>query len=256
MDIKPNSVIHLEPGETLPGHTNLKPVPDKYFDELKALINKLNTQSGNIYLKLKQMYAFLDRFNKEFVSTFTSCQKGCSSCCKIDVHLTALEATHIAQASKLTARDNPLTTGHESKCPFLSEKGTCSIYNYRPLLCRTYHVLTPPEMCNDPDAQVMQYGSQSANMGNHIYKTIAEWIYFQTYHCTGKLETKERAFRILCHVKNSTASSHYSVARQNKWLTATMSNSSSGWALSTSPARSSVPDKVASGDCFHSGKRL
>ncbi len=41
------------------------------------------------------------------------------------------------------------------------------------------------------DAQVMQYGSQSANMGNHIYKTIAEWIYFQTYHCTGKLETKD-----------------------------------------------------------------
>ncbi|MEL8460172.1 YkgJ family cysteine cluster protein [Escherichia coli] len=191
MDIKPNSVIHLAPGETLPGYTNLKPVPDKYFDELKALINKLNTQSGNIYLKLKQMYAFLDRFNKEFVSTFTSCQKGCSSCCKMDVHLTALEATHIAQASKLTARDNPLTTGHESKCPFLSEKGTCSIYNYRPLLCRTYHVLTPPEMCNDLDAQVMQYGSQSANMGNHIYKTIAEWIYFQTYHCTGKLETKD-----------------------------------------------------------------
>ncbi len=37
----------------------------------------------------------------------------------------------------------------------------------------------------------MQYGSQSANMGNHIYKTIAEWIYFQTYHCTGKLETKD-----------------------------------------------------------------
>ncbi len=27
MDIKPNSVIHLEPGETLPGYTNLKPVP-------------------------------------------------------------------------------------------------------------------------------------------------------------------------------------------------------------------------------------
>jgi hypothetical protein len=58
--------------------------------------------------------------------------------------------------------------------------------------CYAGHImLTPPEMCNDPDAQVMQYGSQSANMGNHIYKTIAEWIYFQTYHCTGKLETKD-----------------------------------------------------------------
>lgn len=60
-----------------------------------------------------------------------------------------------------------------------------------------------------------------------------------------------RAFRILCHVKNSTASSHYSVAHQNKWLTATMSNSSSGWALSISPVRSSAPDKAVSTDCFH-----
>lgn len=67
---------------------------------------------------------------------------------------------------------------------------------------------------------------------------------------------EKRAFRILCHVKNSTASSHYSVALQNKWLTATMSNSSSGWALSISPVRSSVPDKAASTDCFHSGKLL
>ncbi|MBW6899496.1 hypothetical protein KXS76_24625, partial [Salmonella enterica subsp. enterica serovar Weltevreden] len=33
----------------------------------------------------------------------------------------------------------------------------------------------------------------------------------------------KRAFRILCHVKNSTASSHYSAALQNKSPTATMS---------------------------------
>lgn len=66
----------------------------------------------------------------------------------------------------------------------------------------------------------------------------------------------QRAFRILCHVKNSTASSLYSAVLQNKWLTATMSNSSSGWALSISPVHSSAPDKAASTGCFHSGKRL
>lgn len=65
-----------------------------------------------------------------------------------------------------------------------------------------------------------------------------------------------RTFRILCHIKNSTATSHYSVAHQNKWLTATMSNSSSGSALSIFPVRSLAPDKAASTDCFHSGKRL
>ncbi|MFC0139364.1 hypothetical protein ACFFJN_04180, partial [Erwinia mallotivora] len=41
-----------------------------------------------------------------------------------------------------------------------------------------------------------------------------------TLHADGK-----RAFRILCHVKQTTASSPDLVARQNKWLTVTMSNS-------------------------------
>lgn len=191
MDINPKSVIYLAPGETLPGHTKIRPVPDRYIKELQGLLDKLNVQHGTVFLKLKQLYAFLTRFNKEFISTFTSCNKGCSSCCKIDVQLTALEAEYISRSSTVPARDNPLTTGHETQCPFLSEKGTCTIYNYRPLLCRTYHVLSDPALCADPDAPVLQYGSQNADMGNYIYKTIAEWVYFQTLHTTGKLDVRD-----------------------------------------------------------------
>lgn len=191
MNIKPNSVIHLEPGESLSGYPDLKPVPDKYIADLKSLIDRLNTQPGTLLLKLKQMYAFLSRFNKEFVSTFTTCEKGCSACCRMDVQLTPFEAEYIALATTIPLRRSPLTTGHEAACPFLSEKGTCSIYNYRPLLCRTYHVLSDPALCNDLDAQVMQYGAQNANMGNFIYKTAAEWIYFQTQHVFGGLEIRD-----------------------------------------------------------------
>ena len=191
MEIKPNSVIHLEPGESLPGYSNLKPVPDKYIDELKTLLDRMNRQPGTLLLKLKQLYAFLTRFNKDFVSTFTTCQKGCSACCKMDVQLTPFEAEYIALASSIPHRNSPLSKGHESSCPFLSEKGTCSIYNYRPLLCRTYHVLSEPELGNDLDAQGMQYGAQSANMRNFIYKTAAEWIYFQTYHTFGGIEFRD-----------------------------------------------------------------
>ncbi|WP_431357323.1 YkgJ family cysteine cluster protein, partial [Klebsiella pneumoniae] len=61
----------------------------------------------------------------------------CTSwCCEVDVQLVVLQATHLAQVSKLSSMHVALTTGHESKCTFLYEKGTCSIYNYRPLLCR------------------------------------------------------------------------------------------------------------------------
>lgn len=30
-------IMHLAPGEVLPGYENLRPVPDKYIDELKTL---------------------------------------------------------------------------------------------------------------------------------------------------------------------------------------------------------------------------
>lgn len=186
-------IIHLAPGEVLPGYENLLPVPDKYIDELKSLIDKLNvsTQPNGLLLGLKQIYALINRFNKEFVSTFTSCKKGCDSCCKMDVQLTYFEAEYIALATGIPHRNSELTSGYESACPFLSEKGTCSIYNYRPLLCRTYHVLSDPELCKDIDSDVMQYGAQSSSMGNFIYLTAARWIYHQTQHSFGSLEFRD-----------------------------------------------------------------
>ncbi len=72
----------------------------------------------------------------------------------------------------------------------------------------------------------------------------------KTYYASIGNDELARAFRILCHVKNSTASSHYSAALQNKWLTATMSNSSSGSALSIFPVRSSAPDKAVQQTVF------
>lgn len=40
-------------------------------------------------------------------------------------------------------------SGHYS-CPFLDDKGKCSIYAVRPLACSSYAVVTPPDMCEDP----------------------------------------------------------------------------------------------------------
>ncbi|MGN2498837.1 YkgJ family cysteine cluster protein [Serratia nevei] len=183
-----DKVIHLEPGETLPGYKHIKPVPEKYISQMKGLIDKLNHQNGSIYLQLKQIYAFLQHFNKDFVSGFTSCKKGCSHCCKIDIQLTPIEAQYIAFATKIPPAPQNATTGHNSPCPFLSEKEVCSIYNYRPLLCRTYHSLSEPELCKDASSTVMQYGTAKANMGNFIYKTAAEWIYFQVQQATGRVD--------------------------------------------------------------------
>ncbi|MBW3779595.1 YkgJ family cysteine cluster protein [Aeromonas veronii] len=191
MNFKANEVIHVEPGETLLGYKDIRPVPEKYIKELNDLFYRLDNQPGTLILKLKQLYALLNRFNNEFVSTFTACKKGCSACCKIDVRLTHFEAEYIAMATSIPHVTSTSSQGHKSACPFLSEKGTCSIYNYRPLFCRTYHVLSDPILCNDPDAQVLQYGVQKAGMGNFIYKSASEWIYFHTYHAFGHIEFRD-----------------------------------------------------------------
>ena len=40
-------------------------------------------------------------------------------------------------------------TGHYS-CPFLDDRGKCSIYLHRPIACSSYMVVTGSEMCKDP----------------------------------------------------------------------------------------------------------
>lgn len=188
-----DKIIYVNGVEDSSAYRKLKPVPDKYIEDMKLLMMKINLQQGGSspQLGMKQVYAFLTRFNKNFVSTFTTCIKGCSACCNMDVQLTEFEAEYIVAASKIPHQSSALTINNHSPCPFLSIKGTCSIYNYRPLFCRTYHSLSSPELCNDKSNLIVQYGTLKANMGNIIYKTAAQWIYFQNKMIFGSLNIKD-----------------------------------------------------------------
>lgn len=91
-----------------------------------------------------------------------SCKKGCSSCCYIPVHVTNSEAEILTllakelkvdiEKMKLQAKTKnqkewmalPLA---DSKCVFLHHD-VCSIYEVRPLYCRTFKVVSNPKYCN------------------------------------------------------------------------------------------------------------
>lgn len=100
----------------------------------------------------------LDRFN---VDAGTSCKKGCSHCCYIDVEITKDEAELLAKVCD----DNDFTPDmdmlralskgkanvpyEDRACIFLDkEKGECKVYGNRPLACRKYFVVNDPDRCN------------------------------------------------------------------------------------------------------------
>jgi Fe-S-cluster containining protein len=168
---------------------DLPKVPRVLLDEANHLLNIRLNGPGTLLEHLARAYAFLDKVNQEFVSTFAKCSKGCSHCCQMDVQITTFEAEYIVMATGI--RHVPgakFTTGHKGPCPFLSSAGNCSIYAYRPLLCRTYHALSAPELCGVPGVEIVQYGSMESNMGNILYRNVATWVYFQNQHMTGSIK--------------------------------------------------------------------
>lgn len=167
----------------------LPPVPRALLDEADHLINVRLNGPGTLFEHLTLAYAFLDKVSRELVSTFTTCSKGCSHCCRMDVQITTFEAEYIVMASGIPhAPEARFTQGHKGACPFLSSSGECSIYHIRPLLCRTYHVFSDPKLCGIPGAAVAQYGSMESNMGNILYRGIASWVHFQNQHMTNDVK--------------------------------------------------------------------
>lgn len=92
----------------------------------------------------------------EILAPVVVCSKGCSHCCYMAVGITLGEAKIISEAHGLTihkpsglvSRDNMVEKYSQVQCPFL-KKGVCSIYEQRPLACRTHYNLSDyPEVCD------------------------------------------------------------------------------------------------------------
>ncbi len=127
------------------------------------------------YTPLVALYSFYDEFIRDF--SF-ACQKGCSTCCTVNVAVTTLEADMVARAvghgldeglmrglaaAATSARYIPTTTLNrntwqiirgeeitedrgehgEGKCLLLDSNGLCSVYDSRPFACRAMSSATP-----------------------------------------------------------------------------------------------------------------
>lgn len=93
-----------------------------------------------------------------------TCRNGCAHCCKMTVAITGHEAKQLLQVAR--AKGLPIDTARlerqsayaeqtwqlqpeeDRACLFLGSDNTCQVYEDRPLSCRKYFVVSPPELCN------------------------------------------------------------------------------------------------------------
>lgn len=141
---------------------------------LKPLSKSLTSETyQQIDGAFKSYASFVTKQNK----TTIKCEgKGCNHCCHILTLVTKPEAHLIKRflsaksikakpwsepVKKFIAEINPvgdikkrnrdycqLISTKDRRCIFLSAKGECTIYPVRPIACRNYAVVTPPEDCD------------------------------------------------------------------------------------------------------------
>lgn len=128
------------------------------FKELFARID------GSI-LSAKVLHATVDetikidlRNMKKHLNRTVSCKKNCTACCYQNVDIFDTEADLLAAAikggqpynKKEFKKQKSMAHADFKKnprpCIFLKDK-ECSIYNFRPIVCRKYHVVGPPSQC-------------------------------------------------------------------------------------------------------------
>lgn len=93
------------------------------------------------------------------------CESGCAHCCHLAVAIAEPEAHELLEAAaakgividqaRLTRQAQYKTdqswldqTHEERRCVFLGQDNRCQVYEARPLACRKYFSVAPPELCN------------------------------------------------------------------------------------------------------------
>jgi len=125
----------------------MKEMPHGLAEREERIFAKLSTSRESSLKKLESIYAFLNDL-LSFVAKYMPCRKGCNYCCYIKVSISSLEAEYIQ--TNLGIKQHPNLQRKDiygTPCPFLKD-GACSIYEYRPFVCRRHLALFDnPKWC-------------------------------------------------------------------------------------------------------------
>lgn len=153
------------------------PMPNSRAEDLalaKQHIEFVKHANASRVSKVRRLFEAADLLTAA-VADVAVCQKGCNSCCHIDVGVTELEAQYIERnAGKRMRAPTKLTSGYgktKTPCPFLVN-GQCSIYDVGPLACRTHFAIDDPRFCAEIDTFHITYDAR----GNPVLGNLARLL--------------------------------------------------------------------------------
>lgn len=146
--------------------------------DFAAIVNfvttKLKSTKGKIE-RARFVHQLVDEYNEEvfdhpLVKKLSPCKQGCTACCHTQVSVTEDEAYLLATRVKagieidsdrlkiqMQARDSSelfYNLSYEQRqCVFLSDQGSCQVYEDRPSVCRTNAVLGDASQCDTRETQ-------------------------------------------------------------------------------------------------------
>jgi len=133
---------------------------------LMDTFEKQFNQEQNTLYNLVHVMTLMDRvITNEIPKHLHCCEEGCSHCCYQNVDCTKKEAElilgycHANQIEvdfKACERLSKLSDTFGQPCPFL-KNNRCSVYEVRPLYCRSHYAVSNPELCRTDVRGVQAY---------------------------------------------------------------------------------------------------
>ena len=127
--------------------------------------------AGGRKVLMNVLYAYL-KDTTDAMKEGSSCKgKGCSFCCHDEILMSGLEAEHMKEVLKEAIPHKGRLevqnlfsyedlTFEQKKCSLLDDSGTCTIYDNRPLICRTHNSTDKVELCKEDENGNKQFHGQ------------------------------------------------------------------------------------------------
>ncbi len=122
-------------------------LPNSIKEREEKLFGKMLSQKFNSLNKLKMLYSEIDIIYSH-LGKMIVCNKGCSYCCYQEIAISELDVEYILKNTKARrVKHKTIPNELNGPCPFLKNH-KCSIYLFRPFLCRRHVSLAnSPRWC-------------------------------------------------------------------------------------------------------------